>query len=726
MRRAACVFVLATLMLGSPFAAAETEQLAPAPGEDAALYHCNSHPGPVEVTLKPELELKELVAWAMGFTCKNFLYDPSYVQRGKKVTLIAPNKMSASEAYRVFLAALSTIGLTVVPKGNVLRIVESATAKAEALPILHHGLPDDNDQVVRYVLRPSYAQVGTIQQALATLKSAAGDVQAVGSLVIITDYATQLRDMLSVVKLIDVPGGSDGIYTLPVHYADAEKLVKELDGILGPAAAAAATAAAAKGAPDLNAAVPTKLMVDKRTNTIVALASEVAYQRLSALVSRLDIAVETESGGTLHVYQLHGAIAEEVAKTLNDAINGQSKTTMPTTTPASATAATATGAAAVSGPLALEGQARVIADKPTNKLIIMSTARDFIALKSILEDLDEPRRQVYIEATILEVGVTSGLDLGAAAHAGVPTKNGNAIVLGGVESESLNSTNLSTLANKAGLIGGLIGSPLTGSQTFLGMSIPSYAVLFQALAHNSNTNVLSAPSIIALDNEDAKYKVGTTIPYLKGTIPVSASNPLAGTAVNIDHIDLALELDIKPHISGDSVLLEIKHESKDFFDKDPQLGPSWTTRSFETRVVVPDQQTVVIGGLMQEHEDIKTQRVPLLGDLPLLGYLFKYTSKSKVKTNLVVMLTPYIIKDQLDLELIRQRRAREQDEFIGSMQTLDGARFDPHIDYRKKRGLVEEINRSIQAVEEDAAARAAFMHMPGVEAGPVAPKESER
>src|SRR5882757_490565 len=120
----------------------------PAPGEDEALYSCKKRTGQVAVTFKPETELKDLITWVMGFTCKNFILDPRIVSTGKKVTVIAPNKMSTTEAYRIFLVSLSTMGLTVVPKGNVLRIVESATAKSETLPIMKRGLPADEDQMV--------------------------------------------------------------------------------------------------------------------------------------------------------------------------------------------------------------------------------------------------------------------------------------------------------------------------------------------------------------------------------------------------------------------------------------------------------------------------------------------------------------------------------------------------------------------------------------------------
>ena len=138
----------------------------PAGGSDEPIYVCKHATGPVAVNFKPESELKDLIAWAMGFTCKNFILDPRIVSTGKKVTVMAPAKMSPADAYRLFLVALSTMGLTVVPKGNILRIVESATAKSETLPIMKTGVPADDDQMVRYVLRPSYAQTETLRAAL--------------------------------------------------------------------------------------------------------------------------------------------------------------------------------------------------------------------------------------------------------------------------------------------------------------------------------------------------------------------------------------------------------------------------------------------------------------------------------------------------------------------------------------------------------------------------------
>jgi len=346
--------VLITGMLASPvFVTSAFAQPAPDkkddkkddknPADDAdKMYSCNKKSGPIAVTFKPETELKDLITWVMGFTCKNFILDPRIVSTGKKVTIIAPLKMSPSEAYDVFLAALSTMALTVVPKGNVMRIVDANVAKSETIPIMRKGVPADQDQMVRYVLKPSYAQVETIRQALDAIRSQAGNVAAAGNLLIITDYSSQIRDMLTLAKALDVPGNNEGIYTIPVLHADAQQLATKVNDVLGLGAAGSAAGGGPRpGQPaptppapgqhpggssttsDVSVAVPSKILVDERTNTMIVVSSEAGYVRVKGLVDRLDIALDTEGGSALHVYPLENALAEELATVLNNAMTGQ-------------------------------------------------------------------------------------------------------------------------------------------------------------------------------------------------------------------------------------------------------------------------------------------------------------------------------------------------------------------------------------------------------------------
>jgi len=731
----------------------------PVLGEDEALYSCKRRTGQVAVTFKPETELKDLITWVMGFTCKNFILDPRIVSTGKKVTVIAPNKMSSTEAYRVFLVALSTMGLTIVPKGNVLRLVESATAKSETVPIYKRGIPNDEDQVVRYVLRPTYTQPETLRQALDSIRSPAGNVQVAGTMLIITDYASQVRDMMSVARSIDVPGGSDGIYTIPVRHADATQLAQKLNDILGISAGGAGGAAGGPGkrnfqAPtqpgvpvpppnvssdDVSSAVPSKILVDDRSNTLIVVSSEAGYLRVKGLVDRLDISLDTESGSSIHVYPLENALAEELATTLNNAM-GQSQPR-----PGGAGGRPGTPGAPPAAPgfpppapaptfggenlgAALEGQVRVIGDKPTNSLIVMSSGRDFIAIKDVVRRLDQPRRQVFIEALILEVQLAKELDLGTSSHGGKEIGS-NALVIGGVQTPNLRSISAATsLASATGLIGGLLGSPLPNSQSFLGTSIPSFGILFQALATQDNTDILSAPHVIAIDNEKAEFSVGNNIPYKAGLsfggfgLPGAggAGAPTGSIGQNIQRENLNLTLNVTPHISSNDVVrLEIEQETKDIGGSDAELGPTWTQRKLKTQVVVHDQQSVVIGGLIQERDIYNVTKVPLLGDIPILGYLFKYSTKAKKKTNILILLTPYIVKDQLDLQGIRERKVREREEYVESFASLNQRKYEPTVDYRRKRGLVAEINQAIQSVEDDLNAANALGRRRWVDPGPI-------
>ena len=698
---------------------------APTPAADDALYPCKKiKGGQVSVTFKPETELKDLITWVMGFTCKNYVLDPRIVSTGKKVTIIAPNKMSPSAADDLFLVALSTMGLTVVPKGNVWRIVESATAKSETVPIYSKGVPGNRDQIVRYILRPTHANVETLRGALDSIRSAAGNVQVAGSMLVITDYASQIRDMMSLARAIDVPGNNEGIYTINVKFADATQLATKINEILGVSAAGAgggggaapagggkrgaAAAGAAPGADEVSGAVPSKILVDDRTNTLIVVSSEAGYYRVKALVERLDISLDTEGGTSIRVHALENALAEELATTLNNAMGqGQQGGAQQGRRPGGAAAPAAPAPSPVSDlGASLEGQVRVIGDKPTNSLIVMSSGRDYIAIKDVIRRLDQPRRQVFIEAMILEVQLSKDLSIGSSSHGASPFGSGDSnVMIGGVQTPSLRSLDVTSLATATGLIGGALGSPTN----FFGTSIPSFGILFQALATQDNSNILSAPHVIAIDNEKAELSVGNNIPYKAGLtfggfgLPQGGGQQLPGSiGQNIQREKLNLTLNVTPHISSnDAVRLEIEQETKDIGGNDPELGPTWTERKLKTQVVVNDQQSVVIGGLIQEKDIYSVTKVPLLGDVPLLGYLFKYSKKSKRKTNLLILLTPYIIKDQTDMQTIRERKTREREEFVNSFTKLNEMKYQPRTDYRRKRGLVEDINRAVLSVEAD-------------------------
>jgi general secretion pathway protein D len=694
------------------------------------LYSCGKAKGPVSVSFKPEVELKDLITWAMGFTCKNFVYSAGIGGRTSKVTIIAPKKMTSGQAWQVFLVGLQTMNLTVVPQGNVLRVVESATAKTEPLPLYRKGGPDATSQMVRMVMRPEHLSVDDVNTALSALKSKEGVVTSLpkSGIVVITDYGSIISKMRSLMRDIDQPSMGENLYLIRVNHADASELASKLQDILGAQGGGGGPAAGARGrrdrgpemSPDggggggggMEAAVPSKIIAEERTNSLLVLASEPAYLRVYSLVKRLDVPVGGQDAGRIHVYYLENADAEEMSTTLTSAISGISQ-------PSSQAGGARPGRAQQQQPRdggrgvvggaggdspAFEGQVRITHDKPTNALVIIASVQDFLALRDVIRKLDIPRMQVFIEAVILEVNVSDSLDLGTSFHGGTALDDGG-IALGGLQHSSLQSILPSTLAGSYGLLGGILGPLLPEARELLGVSIPSFGILFQALATRGNVNVLSSPHILTTNNQEAEISVGENIPYQSGFSNFGAgAGGLALPVQSVQRQDVALTLKITPHINAsDMVRLEIDQEISDIASRNFEgLGPSWAKRAIKTTVVVRDQQSIVIGGLISDRVTYSESKIPLLGDVPILGYLFKYSQKSKSKTNLLVLLTPYVIKDQMDIEEIVQRKVRERSEFVRAYSTFASRReVGTQVDYRRKRGLLEEMNRTLQAIEKD-------------------------
>jgi general secretion pathway protein D len=710
---AALVAVFVAALAVSPPVSAQPAGDPPAPGEDDQLYSCGKTKRTFAVTLKPETELKDLLIWANTFTCKNFIYETSILQRSKKLTVMAPNAMSPQQAYRLFLVGLSTMGLTVVPKGNLLRIVEAANAKSETVPIYRKGTPANSDDVARLILRPQHIAPEELSNALSVVKSNIGIIQPVprAGVLVITDYSSAIRDMVTMTRELDRPAAGAGIYTILVKHADAVALAQKISEILGTGQGGGNDVPGGKGTgqDDIASAVPSKILSDERTNTIIVLGTEASYLRVRGLVERLD--VETTAGGTdagsIHIYRLENGDAEEMAQTLNSALSGAGQSGGRRPAAPGRAASQGDFNPAGGGGASFEGQVRITSDKPTNALVVLSSGRDFEALKEVVRELDVPRRQVFIEAVILELNVGDGLDLGTSFHGGLPFgEDDDGVVFGGVQGSDLKSLDLKTLASATGLIGGLIGAPLPNSTELFGQSIPSYAVLFQALAKSSNVNVLSSPHILATNNEEAEIAVGQNIPFQGGVnFGGFGQTPGGGSSfgqVSIQRQDIELSMKITPIINAsDMVRLKIEQQIQDVGDKDPVLGPTWTKRKIKTTVVVRDQQSVVIGGLISDRTSYTESKVPLLGDIPILGYLFKYTKRDKRKTNLLLLLTPYVVHDQLDLQKILERKTRERNEFVRSFGTLDRRRYVADLDYGRKRGVIEEINRTLKNVERD-------------------------
>jgi general secretion pathway protein D len=309
-----------------------------------------------------------------------------------------------------------------------------------------------------------------------------------------------------------------------------------------------------------------------------------------------------------------------------------------------------------------------------------------------------------VEATILEVSVTKQRKLGAAFHLPVSAGDGQVAVVGS-QHPQIGTT--SAEAVQGSLVGAAAALFSTAETTFLGMTIPSFGVLVNAIQTEEDVNVLSAPQLLAVDGKPAHLKVGENVPVPRSVGTTGDSGLPTAAVTQVDRTNVGLSLGFTAFVNeGGQIQLDLEQTSNELSELDPTgLGPTWQERSLTTTVLLEDQQPVVIGGLMIDRVGVSRSKVPLLGDIPLVGALFRWQQESKKKRNLLIFLTPYVVDGHAEAQRLMERKMRERDEFERAWSSLHGEgarRLAPVVDYRKKRGLVAEIARRVQAADAEA------------------------
>ena len=696
-----------------------------------------------------EADLPDLVRLISNMTGRRFILPGK--TRSIKATVFAPTKVTAAEAYNAFLAVLEVNGLNVVRAGRYYKIVEMAGIENQPLPIYKDG--EGTPASDRYITRLhhlGHVSAEDVTNLLTRFKSKEGNVTADAptNMLIMTDTGTQIRRMLSVIESIDLPRSGVQTWIEPIHYANAQELATRLLEIF-PAEAAESTTASTPAAPAAaRTARPTprtpqtpepatigsplgettirNIIADERTNSLIIIATERAYLRILEMIRQLDIQLEGE--GKIHVHYVQNGAAVDIAEALNALIGASVSRTASGSRAAqraggqrAGTLASGTGTLTAQTAL-FEGEIRVTAYEPSNALVITSSLHDYASLRRVIERLDAPRRQVFIEAVVMELGVDRTTDLGLAFHGGAadfPT-DGSLSIFGFNAPSSVDLTQ----NDLTGLALGVRGPTIENSQQLVGFSVPGFGVVVTALANSGDADVLSTPHIIAMDNVEAEISVGENIPLqtngvAPGTFAGLGSFGALGTAAqsgtdlgqlggiaggfgSVARQDVGTTIRITPHINEDNeVRLEIQEEISEQGATSGTLGVvSINRRTARTEVMVRDQQTIVIGGLMRDAISNQEDKVPVLGDIPILGALFRRTSKQKRKTNLLLILTPYIIRDPGDLREIFERKMQERQQMIDRYFVFGEDKFEPHIDYSRTRGLVSEILNEIDEIEE--------------------------
>jgi len=653
-----------------------------------------------------DADLAELVNHISGLTGKRFIYGAKV--RQIKATVVSPEPVSLEEAYQAFLSILDANGMTVVPHGRFLKIVDSGGVVTQPTPVISRGEPvPDSDRFVTRLYRLEHVGTDEAMALLGKFKSKDGDISVYtpGKLLIVTDTATQVRRLMRIVEEIDVGGSGQHMWIEPVHNGTSQELAKRVNELFDLGAAPVAGAPPGSGkAGGLN-----KVIADEQTNSLIVVGTEDSYLRLLEGLKRLDS--QASESGKIHVLPLQHAIAEEMSQTLNQMLGGAG---------GGARAAAPAGAPAGAAQGTFEGELRITADKSTNSLIITSSNRDYATMRLVVDKLDHSRRQVFIEAVVMDLSVSDSTTMGLSFHAGAPLGAANdTLLLGGFQA----GKSIAFPADPSllqGFAAGIRGPALPNTTNLLGtgLSVPEFGVVLNAVAASGRSNILATPHIIATDNVEAAISIGENIP-LQTNVGGSASalGGLAGGAAGAAGLggllgglggfsaprqDVGNKIKITPHINeSNQVRLEIDQESSAPGATSGTLGAvSITKRTANTTVVVQDQQTVVIGGLMSDEYTTSRTKVPVLGDLPLLGALFRTSDVQKRKKNLLLVLTPHVIRDQEDLRKIFERKMQERQEFLDRYMVFSGTDWKPPRDWSRTSGLVEDVRKAFFEIAE--------------------------
>ncbi len=652
-----------------------------------------------------DADLAELVNHISGMTGKRFIYGPKV--RQVKATVVSPEPVTLAEAYEAFLSILEANGMTVIPHGRFLKIVDSGGVVALPTPIYSRGEPvPAADRFITRLYRLKYVSADEANQLLTKFKSKEGDISvyAPGQLLIITDTGSNIRRMIRILEEVDVGGAGSKMWIEPVHYGSAEDMAKRINELFELGQGGGPDAAGKGGGGGLS-----KVVADDQTNSLIIVGTDDSYQKLLELMKRIDTQPAAE--GRIHVLPLQHATAEDLANVLSQMLQGQAQGGAP-----GQPGAPRTGM--------FEGSINVIADKSTNSLIVTSSGRDYASMRLVVDKLDQARRQVFIEAVIMDVSIDHSSKLGVSFHGGTTANvggGGDTLILGGFEA----GNSLSFPANPELLQGvalGARGPELSGTSNLLGtgLSIPAFGIVLNALAQSGDANVLATPHILATDNTAAEISVGENIPLQENfansglsslaSVPGQAgANPLANIGAltsslgfNTPRQDVGTKIKVTPHINeSNQVRLEIEEEISERGATSGALGVvSITKRTAKTIVEVDDQQTIVIGGLMRDAVVRSRKKVPVFGDLPVLGFLFRHSENQTRKTNLLLILTPTVIQTQNDLRKIFERKMQERQEFLDRYFVFSGQDWQPPRDYTRTNGLVEEIRQAYVDVEE--------------------------
>ncbi len=588
------------------------------------------------------VDISVFIKFVSELTGKNFVVDDKV--KGK-VTVISPKKIALDEVYKVFESVLEIYGFATVQAGEVTKVILAQDARGKRLDLLlnKEAVPPE-DRIVTRILSLDHSSSDEMKKVLDPLISKTSIILSYPptGMLIITDVISNIQRLEKIVTALDVEGVGELISYIPLKFASAADMVKPLASVFQQSGR--------------RTVAPIKIVADDRSNALIILATENDTARIRELLDLMDKEIP-KGAGTIRVYYLQNAKAEDLVKVLTG-LAQPSKTT---------TGAPGTAAAAVST-AAFSKNVQIMADKATNSLIITADKADYSVIEEVIRKLDITRAMVYLEALIMEVNANKSFNVGVEwsmlnnmSIGAVTDLGGQSVGIAGFNTGSslipqATASGVSSL--QSGFSLGVIGAGIKIG----GVLFPNIGAVLNAYQNDADVRILSTPQLLTLDNEDAEITVGENVPY------VSRQDTSVGSLTNYsnyEYKDVGVTLKVTPQINRDgyvrmkldqTVTKVVSQSASVDAAGSKVLTPTTLKRTAKTTVVVKSGETVVIGGMIQDDTDQGISKVPLLGDIPLLGWLFKSRSSSGTRTNLFVFLSPRIIQTPEDAGKIKEEK----------------------------------------------------------------------
>ena len=606
-----------------------------------------------------DADLGVVIKFMGELTGKNFLVSDQV--RGK-VTIISPKKITVHEAYKIFESVLEMNGYSAVQGDDATKIIPSAAARQSGLE-LREGKevqtgPSD-DRMITQVIPLEHASADEVRNLFASSVSKEGMIISYKPTnhLIITDRVSNIHRLLKIIEQIDVRIVEEKVSVFTLEYASARSLADKLSQLMAGDQRQPAAAGRPPATPGYSR--PAKIIPDERTNILVVLANAQDTQEIRKLVALLDTAAP-RGKSQLHVRYLEHARAEDLAKVLSTIVAAKTKAATRTQTPQAGTPQVE--------------EASITADKATNSLVITASPQEFKELEEVISQLDGIRSQVLVEALITEVSLEKALQIGVDWRIMDQPVADSVRGFGGSDFGLISGVQQGTLPGSTGDTGLLLGLA-KGFIILGGVQIFNIGVLVRAFQKDTDANVLSTPHILTMDNEKAKIIVADNVPLLKSDVaaPLVSTTTTTSVAVSrtFEYKDIGLQLEITPHISkGNMVRLEISIEASNILSIDPANPGFVTTRKRQatTTVSVESGQIVVIGGLIRDESAETTKKVPCVGNIPILGWMFKNLAGTKTKTNLLIFISPQIVRTAEDLEKATAKKKKESEENLQKLK----------------------------------------------------------